>query len=253
MREHLDFYTVEELAELVGRNAAKLRVEIVPKAAAEIAARSRGTPRLANNRLRWVRDYALSRADGRITLPVARAALDMQGVDALGLDPQDRKYLETIARVFSGGPARTEAIARTRNFSADSLTYGIEPYLLQRGLLEETPNGKRVTAAAMEHLGLCPLPGSEAGPKQTPFGSGEDDATGRGGQEAAATAAKREAIPEAVRHAVWRRDEGRCAICGSRERLEFDHIVPVSKGGSSTERNVQLLCEHCNRKKAASV
>ena len=81
MREHLDFYTVEELAEIVRRNAEKLRVEIVDKAAAEIAGRSRGTPRLANNRLRWVRDYAQSRADGRITLPVARDALEMQGID----------------------------------------------------------------------------------------------------------------------------------------------------------------------------
>ena len=104
MREHLDFYTVEELAEIVGRNAKKLRVEMAEAAAAEIAVRSRGTPRLANNRLRWVRDYALSRADGRVTLAVARDALKMQGIDILGLDPQDRKYLETIARVFGGGP-----------------------------------------------------------------------------------------------------------------------------------------------------
>ena len=104
MREHLDFYTVEELAEIVRRNAKKLRVEIIDDAATEIAARSRGTPRLANNRLRWVRDYAQSKADGRISLAVARDALEMQGIDPMGLDPQDRKYLETIARVFGGGP-----------------------------------------------------------------------------------------------------------------------------------------------------
>ncbi len=245
MREHLDFYKAEELAEIVRRNALKLRVHIEDGAAWEIARRSRGTPRLANNGLRWVRDFALSRADGRITLPAARAALDMQGIDALGLDPQDRKYLETIARVFGGGPARTEAIARTAQVSADSLAYGIEPYLLQKGLLEETPNGKRMTAAAMEHLGLRALPEPDVGLKQTLFGSGEDGVTGQGDQPPA----RRDSIPEAVRHAVWRRDQGRCVLCGSRERLEFDHIVPVSKGGSSTERNIQLLCEHCNRKK----
>ena len=117
LREHLDFYTVEELAEIVRRNAVKLRVEIADEAAAEIAGRSRGTPRLANNRLRWVRDYALSRADGRIALRVARDALEMQGIDVLGLDQQDRKYLETIARVFGGGPVGVEAVAHTMNLA----------------------------------------------------------------------------------------------------------------------------------------
>ncbi len=91
LREHLDFYTVEELGEIVPRNAGKLRVKIDPTSTAEIARRSRGTPRLANNRLRWVRGYATSRADGEITLEVAQAALEMQGIDVLGLDGQDRK------------------------------------------------------------------------------------------------------------------------------------------------------------------
>ena len=161
MREHLDFYTVEELAEIVRRNAAKLRVEIADEAAAEIAVRSRGTPRLANNRLRWVRDYALSRADGRISLPVARDALEMQGIDTLGLDPQDRKYLETIARVFGGGPVGVEAVAHTMNLSPDTLIDEVEPFLLRSELLVRSPRGRRMTAAAFEHLGLGPLP--EAG------------------------------------------------------------------------------------------
>ena len=169
MREHLDFYTVEELAEIVGRNAAKLRVEIVPQAAAEIAGRSRGTPRLANNRLRWVRDYALSRADGRITLPVARAALEMQGIDVRGLDPQDRKYLETIARVFGGGPVGVEAVAHTMNLSADTLIDEVEPFLLRSELVVRTPRGRRLTAAAVEHLGLGPLPEAAAPGEQTLF------------------------------------------------------------------------------------
>ena len=129
MREHLDFYSVEELSEIVGRNAKKLRVEIDKEAATEIAIRSRGTPRLANNRLRWVRDYALSRSDGRVTLAVARDALQMLGIDPLGLDPQDRKYLETIARVFSGGPVGVEAVAHTINLAPDTLIDEVEPFL----------------------------------------------------------------------------------------------------------------------------
>jgi Holliday junction DNA helicase RuvB len=90
MREHLDFYSIQELSEIVRRNAGKLRVEIAADACQEIAVRSRGTPRLANNRLRWVRDYATSKADGKITLKVAKDALRMQGIDERGLDDQDR-------------------------------------------------------------------------------------------------------------------------------------------------------------------
>lgn len=155
MREHLDFYSVEELSEIVTRNAAKLRVEIEPDAALEIASRSRSTPRLANNRLRWVRDFAMSRADGRITRPVAKAALDMQGIDVLGLDPQDRKYLETIARVFAGGPVGVEAVGHTMNVPADTLIDEVEPYLLRSELIIRTPRGRRLTAAGLAHLGLA--------------------------------------------------------------------------------------------------
>ncbi|HUT10587.1 MAG TPA: Holliday junction branch migration DNA helicase RuvB [Thermoguttaceae bacterium] len=156
MREHLDFYTIEDLAEIVRRNARKLDVEIEAAAAAEIASRSRGTPRLANNRLRWVRDYALSRADGRITLPVARDALAMQEIDTMGLDRQDRKYLETLARVFGGGPAGVEAIAHTMNLALDTLIDEVEPYLLRSELLVRTPRGRKMTPMAFDHLGLDP-------------------------------------------------------------------------------------------------
>ena len=117
MREHLDFYSVEELTEIVATTCASSRVEADDEAAAEIALRSRGTPRLANNRLRWVRDYALSRHDGRVSLAIAHDALDMLGIDRLGLDPQDRKYLETIARLFGGGPVGVEAVAHTMNLA----------------------------------------------------------------------------------------------------------------------------------------
>jgi holliday junction DNA helicase RuvB len=157
MREHLDFYSIEELAEIVRRNAKKLRVEIVDEAAVEIAGRSRGTPRLANNRLRWVRDYAQSKADGRITLAVARDALQMQGIDTMGLDPQDRKYLETIARVFSGGPVGVEAVAHTMNLPPDTLIDEVEPYLLRSELVIRTPRGRRLTSVAYDHLGLTPI------------------------------------------------------------------------------------------------
>jgi Holliday junction DNA helicase RuvB len=156
MREHLDFYSVDELAEIVRRNAAKLSAEIDAAAATEIASRSRGTPRLANNRLRWVRDYATAKANGQITLAVARAALDMQGIDPRGLDGQDRKYLETIIRVFRGGPVGVEAVAHTMNTAPDTLVDEVEPYLLRTNLVVRTPRGRKATPAAYLHLGYDP-------------------------------------------------------------------------------------------------
>lgn len=156
MREHLDFYSVDELSEIVVRNAGKLRIEITPDAARHIAERSRGTPRVANNRLRWVRDYAVSRADGRITPEVTRQALKMQGIDVAGLDLQDRKYLMTIARVFGGGPVGVEAVAHTLNIPADTLMDEVEPYLLRSEFIIRTPRGRRLTPAGFDHLGLVP-------------------------------------------------------------------------------------------------
>jgi len=156
MREHLSFYSVEELTEIVQRNARKLGVEIEPDAAVEIARRSRGTPRIANNRLRWVRDYATSRADGRVTGTVARDALRMLGVDQLGLDQQDRRYLETIARVFGGGPVGVEAVAHTMNIAPDTLVDEVEPFLLRSELIVRTPRGRKLTAAGFDHLGFSP-------------------------------------------------------------------------------------------------
>jgi Holliday junction DNA helicase RuvB len=140
-------------------------VEIADRAAVEIASRSRGTPRLANNRLRWVRDYAQSKADGKISLTIARDALKMQGIDTLGLDPQDRKYLETIARVFVGGPVGVEAVAHTMNLSPDTLIDEVEPFLLRSELVVRTPRGRRLTPTAFEHLGLSPIAES-GGPGQ---------------------------------------------------------------------------------------
>ena len=163
MREHLEFYTLDELAEIVRRNAAKLNTAIDEAACREIAHRSRGTPRLANNRLRWVRDYATSKADGRVTIQLADAALEMQGIDPLGLDGQDRKYLETIIRTFAGGPVGVEAVAHTLNLPPDTLVDEVEPFLLRAGLVIRTPRGRRATVAAYEHLGAAPPPEAAGG------------------------------------------------------------------------------------------
>jgi Holliday junction DNA helicase RuvB len=229
MIEHFEFYSVEELAQIIHRNAERLRVEIVDQAAVEIAQRSRGIPSLAINHLRLVRDYAQTWTGGRVALAVARHALQAHGIDVRGLDRQDRAYLEAIAQMFHGGPVRERAVARTLNASADALTPGAE-YLVRIGLLAITPGGMMMTDAAFEHLGL-PRPDRMDG----------------------ATEARREAIPERVQRIVWQRDRGRCVKCGSNELLEYDHIIPVSKGGASTARNIQLLCQRCNRQKGANI
>jgi holliday junction DNA helicase RuvB len=168
IREHLDFYSAQELTEIVSRSARKLQMTIDADAAREIASRSRGTPRLANNRLRWVRDYVTSKADGKVTLVLAHAALDMQAIDRLGLDGQDRKYLETIVRVFHGGPVGVEAVAHTMNLAIDTLSDEVEPYLLRSGLVIRTPRGRKVTAAGYDHLGLAPRDPSD--PQRSLFG-----------------------------------------------------------------------------------
>ena len=154
MREHLDFYSEDELTEIVLRNAEKLNMSIDGEAALEIAKRSRGTPRLANNRLRWVRDYADAKADGVVTPKVARDALVMQGIDELGLDAQDIKVLTTIWRVFQGGPVGIEAVAHTMNVAPDSLVDEVEPYLLRSELLVRTPRGRRLTRKGLRHIGV---------------------------------------------------------------------------------------------------
>jgi len=156
VREHLDFYVVEDLAEIVHRNARKLEVPIDEQAAMAIASRSRGTPRIANNRLRWVRDYATSKADGQVNHQLALDALKMLGVDDLGLDSQDRKYLETILRVFHGGPVGVEAVAHTMNCATDTLVDEVEPFLLRSGLVVRTPRGRKLATAGYDHLGATP-------------------------------------------------------------------------------------------------
>src|SRR5262249_12341017 len=154
MHEHLEFYDVEDLARIVQVNSTKLRTTITPEAAWELAQRSRGTPRLANARLRWVRDYATARADGHINLAIAQDALAMQEVDTEGLDKQDRRYLETRTQAFHGAPTGAEAWAATRHVAVDTLTDEVEPYLLRRHFIVRTPRGRRATALAYRHLGM---------------------------------------------------------------------------------------------------
>ena len=161
MREHLDFYSVEDLAEIVRRSAVKLDMPMDDATADEVARRSRGTPRLANNRLRWIRDFSTSRAEGSIDVDIARTALEMQGIDELGLDGFDRRYLETIQRVFAGGPVGIEAIAHTMSSASDTLEDDVEPYLLRCELVVRTPRGRRLTPRGEEHLGAMPKIGPQ--------------------------------------------------------------------------------------------
>jgi Holliday junction DNA helicase RuvB len=156
IREHLEFYTNDDLAEIVGRNARKLRTTISDEATREIACRSRGTPRVANNLLRWTRDFADSECDGEVTTQVARDALSKREVDQLGLDRQDRRYLTTLIAVFGGGPAGLNAIGHSMNVAPDTLEDEVEPFLLRCGFLQRTPRGRMVTAAAFAHLKVDP-------------------------------------------------------------------------------------------------
>ena len=160
IREHLGFYSESELTEIVLRTASQLKVEILEHAADEIARRSRGTPRIANNRLRWVRDYAQTKADGIVTQDVTNAALAMLGIDVTGMDPLDRDYLKTIIHVFEGGPVGIEALAHTMNTSKDTLEDEVEPFLLRNGFVVRSPRGRMATAKTYEHLQL-PAPESE--------------------------------------------------------------------------------------------
>ncbi|MBX3437962.1 MAG: Holliday junction branch migration DNA helicase RuvB, partial [Planctomycetaceae bacterium] len=128
-------------------------------AAGEIACRSQGTPRKANNLLRRTRDFAtLDHPDGEITTEIAATALAMLEIDDLGLERQDRRYLETVIRVFGGGPAGLRAIAHSMSVPPDTLEDDVEPFLLRSGLVQRTPRGRIVTEAAYRHLGLSPAP-----------------------------------------------------------------------------------------------
>ncbi len=150
----LEFYTTEELMQIVRRSAKVLNVDIDDAGAERIALRSRGTPRLANRLLKRVRDFADVRFDGRITQEVADMALDILDVDKLGLDQNDRNYLMTIIDKFSGGPVGVETLASAHGEDSGTIEDVYEPYLLMNGLINRTPRGRVATANAYRHFGL---------------------------------------------------------------------------------------------------
>ena len=149
----LDYYDPRALENIVRRSASILGVEIESDGAREIARRCRGTPRIANRLLKRVRDFAQIRADGRITLSVAREALGMLEVDALGLDEIDRRLLTAIMDKYDGGPVGLETLAAAISEEPDTVMDVYEPFLLQLGFVVRTPRGRMVTRLAYEHLG----------------------------------------------------------------------------------------------------
>lgn len=152
----LDYYGAADLCQIITRSAAKLEVDIDEAGAREIAARARGTPRIANNLLRRVRDFAQVRAGNRITRPVAEEALALLEIDPQGLDEMDIRILETLVHKFSGGPVGLNTIAVSVGEEPDTIEEVYEPFLIQEGYLERTPKGRLATAASFRRLGLTP-------------------------------------------------------------------------------------------------
>ncbi|HEY5896802.1 MAG TPA: Holliday junction branch migration DNA helicase RuvB [Burkholderiales bacterium] len=150
----LEFYSQPELATIVRRSAGLMKVPLDEAGAQEIACRSRGTPRVANRLLRRVRDYAQVKADGRVTKPIADAALKMLEVDALGFDIMDRKLLLAVIEKFSGGPVGLENLAHAIGEDAETIEDVLEPYLIQQGYLQRTPRGRMATLSAYRHFGI---------------------------------------------------------------------------------------------------
>jgi Holliday junction DNA helicase RuvB len=150
----LQFYTVDELHEIVTRNARLLDVPTDRQGAMEIARRSRGTPRIAGRLLRRVVDFAVVEGDGTITRELADNALTRLGVDHLGLDGADRRYLRLIAEAYQGGPVGIETLSAALSESRDALEEVIEPFLLQQGLIQRTPRGRMLAQGGWSHLGL---------------------------------------------------------------------------------------------------
>ena len=158
----LELYSAEELATIVKRSAGILGVEITEAGAYEIASRSRGTPRIANRLLKRVSDFALVKGDGAITDEIAKYALKMLEIDALGLDNTDRRMLEAIISYYGGGPVGLETLAATVGEEAITLEDVYEPYLMQIGFLSRTPRGRCVTKLAYDHLGIPYKPQTKA-------------------------------------------------------------------------------------------
>jgi Holliday junction DNA helicase RuvB len=152
----LEFYTAQELTQIVHRSAGLLQAPIDAEGASEIARRSRGTPRIANRLLRRVRDYADVKGTGRIDVDIAQKALTMLDVDPQGFDVMDRKLLEAVIHRFDGGPVGLDNVAASIGEERDTIEDVIEPYLIQQGYLQRTPRGRVATMAAYRHLGVMP-------------------------------------------------------------------------------------------------
>lgn len=154
--QRLEFYTVEELSQIVTRSASILGTTIDPAGALEIARRSRGTPRIANRLLRRVRDYAQVRGDGTIDSHYAGLALDMLSIDKNGFDQMDRRLLMTMIDKFAGGPVGLDSIAAAISEERETIEDVVEPFLIQQGFIMRTPRGRMVTQYAYTHLGITP-------------------------------------------------------------------------------------------------
>jgi len=165
---HLDFYSVEDLCSIVLRSASILGAAVEPAGAEAIARRSRGTPRIANRLLRRVRDYCQVKGNGIVSATAAGDALDREGVDGAGLDRLDRRFLIAIIEQYQGGPVGLEAIAATINDEAETLAEVVEPFLLKIGYIVRSPNGRKATPAAYNHLGYA-APGAGSAQGQLPL------------------------------------------------------------------------------------
>jgi Holliday junction DNA helicase RuvB len=152
----LEFYDVEELVQIVTRAARLMKVGATPEGAREIARRARGTPRIAGRLLRRVADFAIVDGEGEITREIADRALVRLGVDDLGLDGADRRYLRLLAESYGGGPVGVETIAAALSEVRDAIEEVIEPFLLQQGLIQRTPRGRMLASRAWTHLGIAP-------------------------------------------------------------------------------------------------
>jgi Holliday junction DNA helicase RuvB len=164
---HIDFYEDEDLTQVVKRSAGLLKVQIDEDGAEVIGRRSRGTPRIANRLLRRVRDYCEIKGDGTINAEVARKALELEGIDKIGLDNLDRGYLKVIINYYNGGPVGLDTIATTLNEESDTLVDMVEPFLLKIGLVQRTRQGRIATEAAYSHLGM--KKGDTSGPQESLF------------------------------------------------------------------------------------
>lgn len=151
----LEFYSQDELCQIVARGARLLGINAEEEGVREVARRARGTPRIAGRLLRRVVDFALVEGDGRLTQPLADNALTRLGVDHLGLDSADRRYLRLLAENYAGGPVGVETIAAALSESRDAIEEVIEPFLLQQGLIARTPRGRMLAAKAWAHLGIA--------------------------------------------------------------------------------------------------